>query len=447
VRILYLSPNPPVPSNTGGAQRSNLIYRALRSMGEVDLVVNATWPIYHQEELRRDFGLVADFVCERPGHLRPFRWFLKRKPNLVHRVAQTVMPRSMEYRPDRKIAAQIRRLIAERHYDVIVGRYLLPTLKAGVVGTGPALVLDVDDLDTQSLLSKLDVPGRHRWKRWIIRNQYKQLKKVVPAHLRSFDLVWITNEDERSAGEEIKALARKVYLPNIPFQSAERPSNLSLAPPLCAATRETPKVLFVGSFLVEPNRQGVDHFLRQIWPKVHKAEPSTSFRIVGSGLSEALRSRWNAVAGVDAVGQLDDLTESYAQCRFTVVPIFFGAGTNVKVLESLCFNRTSVLTDFAQRGYRDKLRDGQEVLVAKSDEAFADACIKLLRNREMCNELAARGWAAVVEHYSFERFRQTVATSIEALLSERRTGHPIGSWPAIGAVPRSEVNISCTAAV
>lgn len=418
MRILYVSHNPPVPMHNGGAQRTNLIHRALRAIGEVDLVIVSTDPVTNREELQRDYGLVADFVWQRPGDRAPFRWFLKWKRELVHKAAQTLLPRSLDYVPDPVIAAEVRRLIAERKYDVVVGRYLRPTMKSGAVGTGPALVLDVDDLDSQVFLSRLNVPGRPRWERLINRWHYQQIKKIIPAHLRKFDLVWVTNEEEENAGEELKDIASKRYLPNIPVQVADHPVDTTA--PLPETPPGTPPViLFVGNFWVLPNKLGVDHFVHHVWPEIHATRPDARFRIVGAGLSDELRTTWNAIPGVEAIGFVDDLEQSYRECSLAVVPLLSGAGTNIKVMEALRFGRPCVLTGFSHRGYSKTLPSGEALLVGRTDDEFAAHCIELLRNPALREKLARQGRGAVAEHYSFESFSRTVAESIGDLLARR----------------------------
>lgn len=415
MRILYVSHNPPVPLHNGGAQRTNLIHRALRELGEVDLIIVSTDPVTNREELIRDWNLAADFLWTRPGHRAPFRWILPIKPEFVHRLAQTLTPRAWDYHPDLAIESQVRALVAKRRYDVVVGRYLRPTMKSGAVGSGPLCVLDVDDLDTQVFLSRLNVPGRPAWERAINRWHYRQLRKIVPAQLKKFDLVWVTNEEEGNAGEELRAVANKAYLPNIPVQVADEPVDPAAPlPPRPAAA--APLVLFVGNFWVLPNKLGVDHFVHQVWPKIRAAEPRAVFRIVGAGLGDDLKVKWSQVPGVDPVGFVPDLRASYAECRFAVVPLLSGAGTNIKVMEALRFGRTCVLTKFSHRGYGATLPDRDSLLVADGDDAFAAACVELLRDPALADRLARQGRAAVAQHYSFEQFSRTVAESIRALL-------------------------------
>ena len=419
MRILYVSHNPPMPLHNGGAQRTNLIHRALRAMGEVDLVIVSTDPVTNREELTRDWGMVADFLWTRPGHRAPFKWFLKLKPELVHRVAQTLTPRAWDYYPDPAIESRVRALVAERDYDVIVGRYLRPTMKSGAVGSGPLCVLDVDDLDTQVFLSRLNVPGRPKWEQVINRWHYRQLQKIVPEHLGKFDLVWVTNEEESNASEELRVVSNKAYLPNIPVQVADEPVDVDAPLPPLPPGDAAPVVLFVGNFWVLPNKLGVDHFVHELWPKIHAAEPRAVFRIVGAGLGDDLKAKWSQVAGVDAVGFVPDLRASYAECRFAVVPLLSGAGTNIKVMEALRFGRTCVLTQFSHRGYGATLPDREALLVAGDDGAFASACVELLRDPALADRLAWQGRRAVAQHYSFEQFSRTVAESIRALPTRR----------------------------
>lgn len=416
MRILYVSHNPPVPLHNGGAQRTHLIHRALRELGGVDLVVVSTDPVTNREELTCDWNLAADFVWTRPGDRAPFRWFLRFKPEFVHRLAGTLLPRAWDYHPDPVIESQVRALVAKRRYDVVVGRYLRPTMKSGAVGSVPLCVLDVDDLDTQVFLSRLNVPGRPAWERAINRWHYRQLQRIVPEHLKKFDLVWVTNEDEGNAGDELRAVPNKAYLPNIPVQVADEPVDPDAPLPPRPAGDGAPVVLFVGNFWVLPNKLGVDHFVHQVWPKIHAAEPRAVFRIIGAGLGDDLKAKWSQVPGVDPVGFVPDLRASYAECRFAVVPLLSGAGTNIKVMEALRFGRTCVLTKFSHRGYGATLPDGEALRVADGDEAFAAACVELLCDSAQADRLARWGRAAVAQHYSFEQFSRTVSESIRALL-------------------------------
>ncbi|MBE7157584.1 MAG: glycosyltransferase [Rhodospirillales bacterium] len=417
MRILYICHNPPVPLHNGGSQRTHLIHRALRTLGEVDLVMVSSDGVTNREELVRDWGMVADFVWTPLGERAPFRWLLKGKPALAHRLARTVAPSAWDYEPDPKIAKHVRALMAERRYDVVVGRHLRPTVKAGVLGSSVPCVLDLDDLDTKLILTRRNDPGQPSWERAINHWRYHQLRTVAPALVKNFDLVWYADEEEGDVGEELRAAANKVYLPNIPVQMADEPMDPDMRLPPPSGNEAEWTILFVGNFWVMPNIRGVDHFVHQIWPKIHAVDPRAVFRIIGAGMGDDLKAKWSRVAGVDPVGFVPDLRASYAECRFAVVPVYSGSGTNIKVMEALRFGRTCVLTRFAHRGYRTTLPDREAVLVTGDDDAFAAACVELLRGQALADRLARQGRSAVARCYSFEQFSRTVVGSIQAMLA------------------------------
>jgi glycosyltransferase involved in cell wall biosynthesis len=180
--------------------------------------------------------------------------------------------------------------------------------------------------------------------------------------------------------------------------------------------RERSPILFVGSLAYRVNERAIDRFLQRVWPLVLGEEPGAAFRIVGSGLSNRQRQSWSLVPGVKVVGFVEELRREYADAAFTVVPIFEGSGTKIKVLESLLFGRTCVATRHALRGFEEVLLHQQALWVADTDEELARGCVVCLRGTQLRNRLAARGRAEVVKHFSFERFQNIVTGTLENVL-------------------------------
>jgi glycosyltransferase involved in cell wall biosynthesis len=93
----------------------------------------------------------------------------------------------------------------------------------------------------------------------------------------------------------------------------------------------------------------------------------------------------------------------------SVVPISAGAGTKIKVLESLRFGRPVVLTRHSLRGYEGVLEPGRDVMVADDPAAMADAIVQLLDAPDRRESMAQSGQALVAENFGFERFASVVA--------------------------------------
>jgi glycosyltransferase involved in cell wall biosynthesis len=172
-------------------------------------------------------------------------------------------------------------------------------------------------------------------------------------------------------------------------------------------------MLIVGSLRHTVNVRAIDRFLRSGWPRIFKNEPGSEFRIVGYGMTDVQQDRWGAVPGVVPVGFIEDLRSEYGRCAFTVVPVFEGGGTKIKVLESLRYGRTVVAASHSCRGYTDILRHGEALWEAPDEDAIVEGCIRLLREPGLREKMAEAGCRLVRRHYSCERFQQVVRETVE----------------------------------
>lgn len=406
MRFLFVSHSLPYPPTNGGNQRTALMLRALSELGEVDLLLmhgeREPEPEV-MEHIRQHYNVLACLPMPRRAERGAWRWIQGIHPRMVSRLAHHFGRDAVHYRPHPRVAPVLDQALGARPYDLIVGRYLKPTALSGALRYTPVL-LDVDDLDYTIWRSRLETPGQSVVERFVVRHHLRQLQRAVPPLLARCTHLWTTSEADRS---ELNALPVSL-LPNIPFSVPSEPAPLPTPP--------SPMILTVASFVQERNRAGVDHFVRNVWPLVRARVPDATYRIVGSGLSPELRAQWAAVPGVDPVGFVEDLSSAYASCTFTAAPLFFGGGSNIKILESLSFRRTCVTTPFALRGIGENLRHGEALLAAEGPDDMAAACIRLLQRPELARSLAEHGARSVAEHYSYERFRRGVREGVTEAL-------------------------------
>jgi len=406
-RILYITPMAPWPAKSGASQRSNLLLRALRACAETDLLVIEQHGGLTQEAiqvLERDFRLVGHLAPKPRGLYWPWRVVRWLAPATVDKLAFNLGRRSIAYRPDPNISGWLRTRLTQKSYDLIVVRYASTAALAGIPANMPAIV-DIDDLDSEVVRAKTLLPGLKLWQRQLFRWHLRQLQRIIPKVLNPYQHLWIASESDapyvRTEGVSV--------LPNIPFDQSE----VSPPPP---STQQV--VLMVGSLFFKPNTEGVDRFVADIWPALHRAHPEARFRIIGAGMSDDCRKRWSAVPGVEAIGYAEDLAEHYAACAFTVAPIFRGGGTKIKVLESLLNARTCVTTAHGGRGYESGLRDGDSLLIADTNDRFISACNQLLEDLTLRNRLAARGHDVVKTQFNFGRFQRVVQDAVASVLDK-----------------------------
>jgi glycosyltransferase involved in cell wall biosynthesis len=162
-------------------------------------------------------------------------------------------------------------------------------------------------------------------------------------------------------------------------------------------------VLFFGAFFWAPNRDGLVRFLREGWPAVRARRPRARLRVVGPGPLDAVRRAADGRPGVELVGVVDDLTVELAAARLSVVPLWVGGGTRIKVLESMAAARPVVGTPVGVEHLA--FRAGRHGLVADDPAGLAAATVALLADptraaalgRQAREDARDRRWTATTQ--------------------------------------------------
>lgn len=134
-------------------------------------------------------------------------------------------------------------------------------------------------------------------------------------------------------------------------------------------------VLFVGSMGYRPNAQAVEALVRDVWPSIRARVPTARLVIVGNGAD--LTSVYpSADPSVIFAGFVDDLDECYRHASVVCCPIYYGAGTRVKIIEAAAHAKAVVSTRLGAEGLN--FEDGREIVIRDTAAALSDACVNLL---------------------------------------------------------------------
>jgi len=402
-KFLLLAPSHSCTSNSGGGQRTNLIYKVLQKLGTVDVVIVGGGDINLFTRFFPGANSLQLVNILNPWEMGLWKLIRKIKPQTIDTLAVALGDRSLIYQPDPYLQAVVKDLLAKNHYDFIVGRYLRTIAKAGVFEQNSVpIILDFDDPDNQTLRARLDQPKANFVSRRIINSHLQQTEKILPKLLQHCQHLWVTNHDDLKLVNHPSISV----LPNIPYAS------MSGKPPeFIHPNPDSRTMLFVGIHGHRVNRDGVKNFIVNQWSNIRQVVPDAKLRIVGSGDWSQLESEIGVIPGVEYVGFVEDLSQEYAQSRFTIVPIFEGGGTKIKVVESLYYGRTIVLTYHAHHGY-DNLPHEQTLLVANTETQFTEQCLRLLQDLELCQRLAQAGQQIVLDNYSFDYFESMVRNTV-----------------------------------
>ena len=286
--------------------------------------------------------------------------------------------------------------IAQKKYDAIVIRYVPEALTCGLMKYADRLIIDVDDHPKDML-----------------RNQVKNIKSIpnkIYHILASYVIlfsIWIIANRVKAAlfSNPEQVVGKHGYLfPNVAFEE----KNTSLVD----FKETTQRLFFVGNLNHVPNYIGLDHFLCEIWPIVLKKMPSVELHIAGKIIYPDIIApyllKWKCIPGVSLLGFVENIDDEYETCRATIAPIYFGAGTNIKILESIQRKRVCITTPFGVRGLSYFFTANEDVLVARTDEEYAEFIINILNDEKLNHQIASRGGQTYQKHFSHKSLNELI---------------------------------------
>jgi polysaccharide biosynthesis protein PslH len=243
----------------------------------------------------------------------------------------------------------------------------------------------------------------------------------------SVQAVTVFTERDR---DELDRLGAETPISVIPFgvEAPERPLD-----PLGSGD----VVLFLGNFAHGPNVDAARRLAETIFPRLRALHPGATLELVGPEPPPGLESE-----GIVVTGAVPDVTPHLDRAAVFVAPLRLGGGMRVKVLEALAAGKAVVASPLAVEGL--EVRDGEELVLADTDDEFAERIAELLGDDERRRALAGRarrfalerlGWDHALAAY--ERLHASLLSAPAESDHEGVAGEAAGAEasPPTGAVP------------
>ncbi len=378
-RLILLAPITPAPGGNGLAMRCELFRRAAGTRFEAATVVvpvagaapeptDAAAVVVEPDPDRARAavaGLIASAVWRRrlsvAGDLpRPAR---AASPGLAPGVAKAIA--------ERLPGAEITAVHVMRSYLAPLGVAVAERL--GVT----RLTLDLDEDDAAFAASVGDAGGARAYTR------------LLDAFGDRFDAISASAAREAGAvaarhGLRVSQIPNAVELPDRP--SRRRPPR----------QRAEISLLFVGNLSYWPNVDAARRLVSDVLPAVRRRLRRTvRLRLVGPCDAQIA-----GLAGpdVEVTGFVSNLGPVYAAADVVVVPLRFGAGTRIKLLEAFAHGVPVAASPLAAAGL--DVGHGRHLLLAEDAEQLAAAVTEIVEHPGLAERLAAQGGALVRERYS-----------------------------------------------
>lgn len=142
-------------------------------------------------------------------------------------------------------------------------------------------------------------------------------------------------------------------------------------------------VFHIGAMDWLPNIEGIEWFLKKVWPIIQEKKPNAKLKLAGKKMPASIKSYANEQIEVNDF--VDDNIAFIGHGGIMIVPLFSGSGMRVKIVEGMAMGKAIVTTSIGAEGIHGV--DGRDFLIANTAEEFAEKVLSLLNNSSRQKEL------------------------------------------------------------
>lgn len=399
-RVLMTVPDVAWPVDGGKRLRVEAMVRAVATRCDVDLAVLFTTSDSHTRPV--------------PPDVEVRRWHtVAPEPHPAARTAVTAALRRVPWQVAAQPWGQVRSVLRgwDPDYDLVWFGALDHVASLADDVTAERVVVDCDDVETEKWRGYLTasrstpLPAVERLQRRVELPLWGRLQRTALARA---DAVLVCSDLDR---DRLVTTATERHRVAVVPNSYPDPGPL-----LHRELSGPPRLLVVANYGTDQNVDGAEWAVHEVLPALRRHRPDLVLRLVGR---EAHRiEHLRGLPGVDLVGAVPEVTSHLASAHAVLVPVRFGGGTRLKLLEALSHGVPVLSTSLGAEGLG--IVPGEHALVADSPEGLAVEVGRLLSDPDLAERLVRSGRALYDA-----RFRpSSVQHAVDQLLQRLLSGHP-----------------------
>ena len=382
MKILMLTPYLPFPDSSGGQIRSYNLIKDLSKKHEITL-----------------FSLIKDdsekrFIPELAKYCTDVRVFKRSKsPWTLRNILLTgfgpypfLVIRNLSPKEKEAVKEEIEKV----HYDLIHAEtfYVMPHIPKTKI---PILLVEQT---IEYLVYKHYVDGsRNLFIKWLLSIDVAKLRFWETKFWKKADGVVAVSESDR--GEMLK------LVPSLKINLVPNGVNLDFFEEKKSWSEKFPKILFIANFKWLQNVEAAELLLKQVFPLIHKKNPSVKVWIAGQHIPKEITECKSNNIIIDDLDEDDQesIREAYFESSVFVSPLRGPGGTRLKHLAAMAAKLPLVTTSVGAEGLA--ATDGKEVIIRDNPKSMAEAVLTVLSNEKLAKNIAENARKLVETKFSW----------------------------------------------
>lgn len=243
--------------------------------------------------------------------------------------------------------------------------------------------------------------------RWSLFESWRLKRFEKELYQKDYLFLYANGEDDKFIRESYVSAAWKgstAYLPNAVRFDVESPS----AP-------QGNHILYFGALFSKPNIDAFVFLMDDVYPLIADTleKEGATLDVAGRGVQpiyQELIEKHQAGKHVRILGEVDDMTQTIMDSRFSVFPVKNGTGTRVRVLDAAKARRTLVTTSLGAEGY-DMGEDA--LFIRDGGKAYAEGVIKLIQQPDLATKMGENLYEKARHEFSEDSVATNLLASID----------------------------------
>jgi len=181
------------------------------------------------------------------------------------------------------------------------------------------------------------------------------------------------------------------------------------------AYERQPNLLMTGYYGDVANRDAVQWFVKNVWPKLRHHNPALNFYVVGSSPTWKIRHMARKDKRIKVTGKVHDLRPYRNKARIFICPVRLGGGARTKCLEAMASRIPVVSTSLGMEGL--PAENGNNCLIADTPELMRHSIQWLLDDSELAGAIAEQAQKMIDDRFSIAKSMGYFEKTIQELVN------------------------------
>lgn len=392
MNILFLTNLLPYPMDNGGKIKTYTTLQALHNGGyNVDLVC-----FKENEQENEDYNNQILKLCRSVKQVKLKLTTAENKMYMIATAFKSLFSRYSfgvyKYRSE-EMHNILKELLSENQYDIIYYDHLqLCVYKKSVDKMNKAAMSILDEHNCETLIMKRNADTTNNFmKKAFLKWETHKLYKFEKNNILTADKrIILSNEDYVALSEMCGTDFEHAIIP-IGVQDNGIKKNT-----LCDSQHID--ILFLGTLTWEPNNNGAIWFVKKVVPLLKNAGIDFTLYIAGKGPSDELKKATVDYDNVRITGYVESVDQYYDMCQCMVVPLFFGSGQRVKIIEAFSKGMPVISTTIGAEGL--ECVHEKNCLIADNEKEFKNMIVSIINSNALREKLGMEARKTYEQNYS-----------------------------------------------